>query len=47
MSNIESATEDTVEYEDEQVQESEGEYCGLDKNKRIHPIRGNVYWLNI
>jgi hypothetical protein len=30
--NIESATEDTAEDEDEQVQESEGEYSKLDTN---------------
>jgi hypothetical protein len=45
--NIESYKEDTDEAEDEQVQESEGEDCGLDTNKRIHPVRGSMYWLNI
>jgi hypothetical protein len=53
VSNIESATEDTVEDEDEQVQESEGEDSGLDtntlqdSNKTVHPFRGSLYWLNI
>jgi hypothetical protein len=53
VSNIESATEDTTEAEDEQVQESEGEDCELDtntlqnSNKRVHPVRGSMYWLNI
>jgi hypothetical protein len=53
VSNIESATEDTAEAEDEQVQESEGEDSELDtntlqdSNKRIHPVRGSMYWLNI
>jgi hypothetical protein len=32
VSNIESATEDTAEVEDEQVQESEGEDFELDTN---------------
>jgi hypothetical protein len=32
VSNIESSTKDTVEDEDEQVQESEGEDSGLDTN---------------
>jgi hypothetical protein len=51
--NIEFATEDTAEDEDEQVQESKGEDCELDtntlqnSNKRFHPIRGSIYWLNI
>jgi hypothetical protein len=45
--NIESATEDIVEDEDEQVQESEGEDSGLDtnilqaSNMRVHPVRGS------
>jgi hypothetical protein len=53
VSNIESATEDTVEDEDEQVQESEGEDSGLDtnilqaSNKRVHPVRGSLCWFNI
>ena len=53
MSNIESATEDTVEDKDEQVQESEREDSSLDtntlqdSNKTIHPFRGNLYLLNI
>ena len=53
MSNIESATEDAVEGEDEQVQELEGEDSGLDtnilqaSNKRVHPVRGSLCWFNI
>ena len=53
MSNIESATEETIEAEDEQVQESEGEDSELDtntlqdSNKRVHPIRRSMCWLNI
>jgi hypothetical protein len=53
VSNIESATEDTTEVEDEQVQESEGEDSELDtntlqdSNKRVHPVRGSMCWLNI
>jgi hypothetical protein len=49
VSNIESATENTVEDKDEQVQESEGEDSGLDtntlrdSNKTVHPFRGNLY----
>jgi hypothetical protein len=45
VSNFEYSTEDTTEAEDEQVQESEGEDFGLDKNilqasnKRVHPVR--------
>jgi hypothetical protein len=53
VSNIESSTEDTAEAEDEQVQESEGEDSELDtntlqdSNKRVHPVRGSMCWLNI
>jgi hypothetical protein len=53
VSNIEYTTEDTTEAEDEQVQESEGEDSGLDtntlqdSNKRVHPVRGSMCWLNI
>jgi hypothetical protein len=53
VSNIEYSTEDTVEADDEQVQESEGEDSGLDtnilqdSNKRVHPVRGSLCWLNI
>jgi hypothetical protein len=53
VSNIEYSTEDTVEAEDEQVQESEGEDSGLDtnilqdSNKKIHHVRGSLCWLNI
>ena len=53
MSNIESSREDTAEAEDDQAQESEGEDSELDtntlqdSNKRIHPVRGSMYWLNI
>jgi hypothetical protein len=53
VSNIEYTKEDTAEAEDEQVQELEGEDSGLDtntlqdSNKRIHPVRGSMYWLNI
>jgi hypothetical protein len=32
MRNIEPATKDTIEDEDEQVQESKGEDCELDTN---------------
>jgi hypothetical protein len=53
VSNIESATKDIVEDEDEQVQESEGKDSGLDtnilraSNKRVHPVRGSFCWFNI
>jgi hypothetical protein len=53
VTNIESATEDTAKAEDEQIQESKGEYPELDTNtqqdsiKRIHPVKGRMYWLNI
>jgi hypothetical protein len=53
VSNIEFATKDTVEDEDEQVQESEGEDSGLDtnilraSNKRFHTVRGSLCWFNI
>jgi hypothetical protein len=46
--NIEFAIEETNEAE-----ESKGEYSELDintlqdSNKRIHPVRGSMYWLNI
>jgi hypothetical protein len=51
--NIGSGIEDIAKVEDEQVQESEGEDSELDTNtlqdskKRIHPVRGSMYWLNI
>jgi hypothetical protein len=51
--NFEYSIEDTVEAEDEQVQESEGEDSGLDtnilqaSNKRVHPVRGSLCWFNI
>jgi hypothetical protein len=51
--NIEYTKEDTAEAEDEQVQELEGEDSGLDtntlqdSNKRVHPVRGSMHWLNI
>jgi hypothetical protein len=51
--NIEYSTEDTMEDEDEQVQESKGEDSGLDtnipqdSNNRVHPIRGSLCWFNI
>jgi hypothetical protein len=53
VSNFEYSTEDTVEAEDEQVQESERQDSGLDtnilqaSNKRVHPVRGSLCWLNI
>jgi hypothetical protein len=53
VSNFEYSTEDTVEDEDEQVQESEGEDSGLDtnilqaSNKRVHLVRGSLCWFNI
>jgi hypothetical protein len=51
--NFEYSTEDTTEAEDEQVQESEGEDFGKDtnilqaSNKRVHPIKGSLFWFNI
>jgi hypothetical protein len=53
VSNIEYSIEDTMEDEDEQVQESEGEDSSLDtnilqaSNKRVHPVRGSLCWFNI
>jgi hypothetical protein len=53
VSNIDSATEDTSEAEDEKVQELAGEDFELDtntlqdSNKRFHPIRGSFCWLKI
>jgi hypothetical protein len=53
VSNIEHSTEDTMEAEDEHVQESEGEDSSLDtnipqaSNKRVHPVRGSLCWFNI
>ena len=53
MSNFKYSIEDTVEDEDEQAQESEGEDSGLDtnilqaSNKRVHPVRGSLCWFNI
>ena len=49
MRNIEYSTEDTMEAEDAQVQELEGEDSGLDtnilqaSNERVHPIRGSLH----
>jgi hypothetical protein len=51
--NIEYSIEDTVEAEDEWVQESEGEDSSLDtnilqdSNKKIHHVKGSLCWLNI
>jgi hypothetical protein len=53
VSNFKYSTEDTVEAEDEQVQESEREDSGLDtnilqaSNERVHPVRGSLHWFNI
>ena len=53
MSNFEYSTEDTMEAEDEQVQESEGEDFGLDtnilqaSNKRVHLVKWSLCWFNI
>jgi hypothetical protein len=49
VSNFEFSTEDTVEAEDEQVQESKREDSGLDtnimqaSNERVHPIRRSLH----
>jgi hypothetical protein len=49
VSNFEFSSEDTVEAEDEQVQELEREDSGSDTNilqasyKRVFPVRGSLY----